>query len=178
LRLESLSRKHGLTGGVISAVDLIRGIGLAAGLEIIEVPGITGYLDTNYAGKAAYALEALNRHDLVYVHVEAPDEAAHNGDAQAKIRALEDFDRLVAGPVIDGLRECPQHRILLSSDHRTPVPLRTHSREPVPFVLWGTGLPADGLRAFGERAAEAGSLHPEHGHELMDYLVGTREIAP
>ena len=176
LRLDSLSQKHGLTGGVISAVDLIRGIGRAAGLEIIEVPGITGYLDTNYAGKAAYALEALNRHDLVYVHVEAPDEAAHNGDARAKIQALQDFDRLVVGPVIEGLRQFPEHRLLLSSDHRTPVPLRTHSREPVPFVLWGTGFPADGLRQFGERAAEAGSLHPAHGHELMDYLVGNREI--
>ncbi len=176
LQLDSLKEKYGLSGGVISAVDLVRGIGRSAGLEVIEVPGITGYLDTNYSGKARYALEALERYALVYVHVEAPDEAGHNGDPGAKIQALEDFDRLVVGPVVEGVQNYRQARILMTPDHRTPIALRTHSRERVPFVLWGSGLAADGLEAYDERAAEKGSLHLGRGHELMDYLVGKKKV--
>ena len=175
LRLQSLQEKHDLRGGVISAVDLVRGIGLSAGLEVIEVPGITGYLDTNYSGKAEYALEALERMDLVYVHVEAPDEAGHNGDWQAKQQAIEDFDRLVAGPIMDGLKKYETARVLMTPDHRTPIALRTHSREPVPFVLWGEGFAADGVESYGEQAGAAGALQVEHGHELMEYLVGERQ---
>lgn len=170
-RLEAFKEKFGLEAGVISAVDLVRGIGLAAGLEVIQVPGITGYLDTNYGGKASHALAALQRCDLVYLHVEAPDEAGHNGDAAAKIRALEDFDRLVVGRILESATQLGPCRILLAPDHRTPVVLRTHSREPVPFVLWGSGLAADRLSAYNERSAEEGSLHLDHGHELMDHLV-------
>ena len=176
LQLESLEQKHGLKGGVISAVDLVRGIGRAAAMEVIEVPGITGYLDTNYAGKAAYALNALDRFDLVYVHVEAPDEAGHNGDFKAKIQALEDFDKLVVGAILDGLKKYSEARILMTPDHRTPIALRTHSRESVPFVLWGTGLAADGLKNYDEEAAGNGSLHLQHGHDLMNYLVGTKQV--
>jgi 2,3-bisphosphoglycerate-independent phosphoglycerate mutase len=175
LQLQTLEEKHGLKGGVISAVDLVRGIGRVAGLEVIEVPGITGYLDTNYAGKAEYALDALERFDLVYVHVEAPDEAGHNGDHRAKKQALEDFDKLVVGAVLEGLKKFPEARVLMTPDHRTPIVLRTHSRESVPFVLWGAGLAADGLEAYDEQAAKSGSLHLDHGHELMDYLVGKKE---
>jgi len=175
LQLETLEQKHGLKGGVISAVDLVRGIGRAAGMEVIEVPGITGYLDTNYAGKAAYALDALERFDLVYVHVEAPDEAGHNGDFQAKVQALEDFDKLVVGAISEGLKKYPEVRILMTPDHRTPIALRTHSRESVPFVLWGAGLAADGLKTYDEEAAGSGSLHLEHGHDLMNYLMGSKK---
>lgn len=171
LRLPTLHERYGLRGGVISAVDLVRGIGRAAGLEVIEVPGITGYLDTNYAGKAAYALRALERLDLVYLHVEAPDEAAHGGDAAAKVQALEDFDQKVVGPVSEGLPALGEHRVLLVPDHRTPIQLRTHSREPVPFALWGTGIRRDDLAAFDEESAAAGSLHLERGHLLMERLV-------
>ncbi len=176
LQLETLEQKHGLKGGVISAVDLVRGIGRSAGMEVIEVPGITGYLDTNYAGKAAYALDALDRLDLVYVHVEAPDEAGHNGDFKAKIQALEDFDKLVVGTILAGLKKYPDVRVLMTPDHRTPIALRPHSRESVPFVLWGTGFSADGLHIYDEVAAGSGSLHLQHGHELMDYLMGTKEV--
>ena len=176
LRIESFKKRYGLEAGVISAVDLVRGIGRAAGLEVIEVPGITGYLDTNYAGKAGYALAALERCDLVYLHVEAPDEAGHNGDAAAKMRALEDFDRLVVGRILKETHQLDPCRILLAPDHRTPIALRTHSREPVPFVLWGSGLAADRLSAYNERSAGEGSLHLEHGHELMAQLVGTGDL--
>ena len=177
MHLESLAEKYGLRGGVISAVDLVRGIGRAADMEIIEVPGITGYLDTNYAGKAEYALATLERCDLVYVHVEAPDEAAHHGDSALKQKALEDFDCLVVGPVVEGLKKFGESRILLTPDHRTPIPLRTHSRESVPFVLWGAGLAADDTRAYSERDAATGGLQLKHGHELMEYLVGRKETA-
>jgi 2,3-bisphosphoglycerate-independent phosphoglycerate mutase len=171
LRLPTLRQRYGLVGGVISAVDLVRGIGRIAGLQVIEVPGITGYLDTNYAGKAEYALRALERLDLVYLHVEAPDEAAHAGDAAAKVQALEEFDAKVVGPVCEGLPAFGRYRVLLVPDHRTPIQLRTHSREPVPFALWGTGVQRDDLTAFDEESAVAGSLHLERGHLLMEKLV-------
>ena len=136
-----------------------------------EVAGITGYLDTNYRGKAEGALAALERLDLVYVHVEAPDEAGHSGDAAAKCQALEDFDAQVVGPILDGLAGLGPCRILMTPDHRTPIALRTPAREPVPFVLWGEGIAADGLRAYDETAA-GGELQVERGHELIDRLVG------
>jgi len=172
LRLTPLSERYGLQGGVISAVDLVRGIGKSAGLEVIDVPGITGYLDTNYEGKAEYALAALQQADFVYVHVEAPDEAGHNGDLQAKVQAIEDFDARVVGPILAGLESLGPHRVLLTPDHRTPIARRTHSREPVPFVLWGAGIAADAMQTYGERAAEWGSMQVERGHVLMDYLTG------
>jgi len=173
LRVPSLRERHGLRGGVISAVDLVRGIGCCADLEIIGVPGITGYLDTNYTGKAEHALQALGHLDFVYVHVEAPDEAGHNADAGAKVQALEDFDALVVGRVLDGLADLGQPcRLLLTPDHRTPIAARTHTREPVPFVLWGEGIGADALEGYSETAAESGSLHLERGHELVGHLVG------
>ncbi|MCY3787363.1 MAG: phosphoglycerate mutase, partial [Gemmatimonadetes bacterium] len=109
--------------------------------------------------------------DFVYVHVEAPDEAGHNGDPQAKVQAIEDFDARVVGPILAGLESMGPHRVLLTPDHRTPIARRTHSREPVPFVLWGTGIEADLMQAYGERAAEWGSMQVEHGHVLMDYLT-------
>ncbi len=174
LQLESLEEKFGFHGGVISAVDLVRGIGRSAGLRVVEVPGITGYLDTNYEGKAEHALEVLSRDNFVYVHVEAPDEAGHNGDPQAKVQAIEDFDARVVGPILAGLEAMGPCRILMAPDHRTPIALRTHSREAVPFVLWGEGVDPDGLQHYGEGPAEKGSMHVEHGHWLMEYLRGTR----
>ena len=172
LSLETFAERYGLEGGVISAVDLVRGIGKSAGLEVVDVPGITGYLDTNYEGKAEFALSVLQDYDLVYVHVEAPDEAGHNGDSEAKIQAIEDFDRRVVGPILAGLDRLGACRVLMTPDHRTPIALRTHSREPVPFVLWGTEVEPDLMEAYNERAAEAGSMQVDHGHLLMEYLIG------
>ncbi len=171
LSLETFGARYGLRGGVISAVDLVRGIGKSAGLEVIEVPGITGYLDTNYEGKAEYALQALQDRDLVYVHVEAPDECGHNGDSAAKVQAIEDFDARVVAPILEGLPDLGPCRLLMAPDHRTPIALRTHSRDPVPFVLWGAGIAADGLEAYGEQAAEKGSMQVANGHRLMEYLI-------
>ena len=173
LQVPTLQERYGLRGGVISAVDLVRGIGRCAGLEIIQVPGITGYLDTNYTGKAEYALAALADLDFVYVHVEAPDEAGHNADAPAKVQALEEFDALVLGRILEGLISLGEPcRILVTPDHRTPIAVRTHTREPVPFVLWGDGIAADAMVEYSEAGAEAGHLHLDRGHELLGYLVG------
>jgi len=175
LRVPALRERFGLSGGVISAVDLVRGMGIVAGLEIIQVPGITGYLDTNYAGKAEYALAALREMDLVYLHVEAPDEAAHNADVKGKVRALEDIDALVVARIIDGLAALGEpHRVLMTPDHRTPIALRTHSREPVPFVIWGSGVEPDSMGRYGEGEAALGALQLEAGHQMMEYLVGRR----
>ena len=172
LTLESLLQRFNLRGGVISAVDLVRGIGRCAGLEVIEVPGITGYLDTNYSGKADYALAALTEMDFVYLHVEAPDEAGHNADAAGKKQALEDFDEFVIGRVLNGLERIAEPvRILLTPDHRTPIALRTHSREPVPFVIWGAGIEADDMQSYSETAAAEGSQSLAHGHQLIELLV-------
>lgn len=180
LRVPTLGERYGLKGGVISAVDLVRGIGRVAGWEQIDVPGITGYLDTNYAGKAAYALDALEELDMVYVHIEAPDEAGHNGDAAAKVQAIEDIDRQVVGPLMEGVQKWGEYRVLMSPDHRTPIQLRTHSREPVPFVLWGSDIAGDGMAAYNEEAAEAGGLHLESGHLMMQRLLArpsTKKLA-
>lgn len=175
LRVPALHERFGLKGGVISAVDLVRGIGITAGLEVIPVPGITGYLDTNYAGKAEYALAALREQDFVYVHVEAPDEAAHNADVEGKVRALEDFDALVVARIAEGLVALgEEHRVLMTPDHRTPISLRTHSREPVPFVIWGSGVEPDAMTRYNEGEAAKGALQLESGHQMMEYLIGRR----
>ncbi|MEE2658974.1 MAG: cofactor-independent phosphoglycerate mutase [Candidatus Latescibacterota bacterium] len=173
LTLESVQQRYGLQAGVISAVDLIRGIGTCAGYEVIDVPGVTGYLDTNYEGKAQYALDALrNGKDLLYVHVEAPDEAGHNADIEGKVQAIEDFDSRVAAPILEGLMGIGEPgRILMTPDHRTPLAIRTHTREPVPFVLWGEGVGTDEMDVYAEDAAEAGGLFPQAGHELIEALV-------
>jgi 2,3-bisphosphoglycerate-independent phosphoglycerate mutase len=173
LVLPTVAERYGLQAGVISAVDLVRGIGRCAGYDVIDVPGITGYLDTNYEGKADHALAALAAGtDLVYVHVESPDECGHNGDWQAKVTALEDFDDRVVGRILQDLKSLGEPcRLLMTPDHRTPIPLRTHSREPVPFVLWGEGFDADNMNAYDEVAAEAGSLQLTCGHELMTRLI-------
>ena len=129
--------KYGLDGAVISAVDLIKGIGILAGLESIDVPGATGTVDSNFDGKTAAAIDAFRRgKDFVYIHLEASDEAGHAGDPELKIRALELYDEKVTGPMMRWLKACgDDYRILLMPDHPTPVSVRTHVPEPVPFVL-------------------------------------------
>ncbi len=134
--MESFAERHNLTGSMISAVDLMNGIGIYAGLDVIKVPGVTGYIDTNYAGKVKSALDSLKERDFVCVHVEAPDEAGHQGSLKDKLRAIEDFDSLVVGKVLDGLKELGDFNLLVLPDHYTPVELKTHTSEPVPFVLF------------------------------------------
>lgn len=169
--LPTLKERFGLSGAVICAVDLIRGIGLYAGLTPIRVPGATGYLDTNYEGKVAAALEALQTRDFVFMHVEAPDEAGHKGEVRLKLQAVEDFDRRVVGPLVEGLRRLGDFRLLVLCDHLTPIAVRTHTREPVPFVLYDSRRHADRGRPYTEAAAAAAGLMLERGWELLPRLV-------
>ncbi|MBU0579675.1 MAG: cofactor-independent phosphoglycerate mutase [Candidatus Margulisbacteria bacterium] len=133
--LQKIQDSLGLDGAVITAVDLLKGLGRAAGMDIIDVPGATGFIDTNYEGKVELGLEALEDHELLIVHVEAPDECGHMGDIQKKIQAIEDFDAKIVGPYLKGL-EGKEFRILVLPDHPTPIKIKTHTADPVPFVLY------------------------------------------
>ncbi len=168
-RLPSFQERFGLRGGVISAVDLIKGIGVYAGFQPIAVDGATGYLDTNYLGKGQKAVEALEDLDFVFVHVEAPDEAGHAGSAREKIQAIEAFDELVVGTVLKGMTRFADFRVLVASDHLTPIAVRTHTPEPTPFAWIAKAQlerPVPGS-AFSERAAAASGRLFERGHDLM-----------
>ncbi len=158
-----------VSGSIISAVDLLKGIGRYAGLDIINVPGATGYLDTNFSGKAAYALESLKNRDFVMVHVEAPDEASHMGNIEAKIKAIEDFDEKVVGGILNELSV--DFKIMVLPDHLTPISVRTHTREPVPFAIYSSYEKADYVERFDEFAAKEGVFGLLKGHELMRLLI-------
>jgi 2,3-bisphosphoglycerate-independent phosphoglycerate mutase len=170
-QMPTLQERFGLSGAVISAVDLIRGIGKYAGLTSILVPGATGFLDTNYAGKVAAALNALKEMDLVFVHVEAPDEAGHSGELPLKMQAIEDFDAKVVGPLVAGLEMLGDFRLLALCDHFTPLALRTHTSEPVPFILYDSRTPNDLPRPYTEAAAQATGLLLEQGADLLPRLL-------
>jgi 2,3-bisphosphoglycerate-independent phosphoglycerate mutase len=170
--MPTFQERFGLQGAMISAVDLLKGIGTYAGLEVIDVPGATGDIDTNYAGKVQAALEALKRLDFVYLHVEAPDEAGHEGDVGLKVKAIELFDQNVVGPMIQGLKESGEDwRVLLLPDHATPISLRTHTREPVPFAMMGMGVEPDVVMSFDEEAAKGGGYGVVEGIVLVGMLV-------
>lgn len=168
-KMPTLKEKFGIEGSVISAVDLVKGVGIYAGLKVVNVPGATGYIDTNYKGKAEYALRELEEKDFVCVHVEAPDEAGHNGDLKNKIKAIEDFDREIVGRVLGGLSQFKNYRILVLPDHPTPVAKKTHTRDPVPFAIY----PAEASRgkAFAEADAKNSGLFIEQGHKLIEMLL-------
>jgi 2,3-bisphosphoglycerate-independent phosphoglycerate mutase len=155
--MPGFAEKYGMKGAMISAVDLLKGIGRYAGLKVIDVAGATGNIDTNYEGKVDAALQALKSLDFVYLHIEAPDEAGHEGDTELKVKAIELFDEKVVGPVIKGLEESGlDWRVLLMPDHATPISIKTHSRDPVPFSIAGAGVEPDGVERFDETAARQG----------------------
>ncbi|MFH1095989.1 MAG: cofactor-independent phosphoglycerate mutase [Candidatus Desantisbacteria bacterium] len=169
VEMPTLKQRFGLSGGVISAVDLVRGIGQCAGLRAINVPGITGYYDTNYMGKAEYALDALKNDDFVFIHIEAPDEASHNGDLAAKIKAIENIDEKVLGTILSHIPD--RSRILLLPDHETPISIKTHASGPVPFVIWGDGIKPDGIMSYDEDSARKSQLRLEKGWEILEYFI-------
>jgi 2,3-bisphosphoglycerate-independent phosphoglycerate mutase len=162
---------HGLKGAIISAVDLVRGVGVLAGWTRIDVPGATGYLDTDYAGKGRAAIRALDDADIVCVHVEAPDEASHEGRAEAKVEAIERIDREIVAPVMAALRTHDRWRILISPDHSTLLRTRAHDRAPVAWTMVGTGLPASGLPYDEITAREGGGPFFERGYRLMERFL-------
>jgi len=166
--------QFGLKGGVISAVDLLKGIGVYAGFEIIDVDGATGYLDTNYLGKANSALEGLKYLDFILVHVEAPDEASHNGNVREKIQAIEDFDEKVVGTILQGLERFDNYRVMVASDHFTPICKKTHTSEPAPFA-WASRKELESIkhdRGFTESAAGKSGLLFDDPHIFFSSFLG------
>jgi 2,3-bisphosphoglycerate-independent phosphoglycerate mutase len=172
----TLKERFGMDGYVISAVHLIKGIGILAGLEVLEVPGITGYFDTNYDGKGQYTLRGLREKDFVYVHVEAPDEAGHMGDLRLKIEAIEAFDEKVVGPILEGMKEFKRYKILVLPDHPTPLSVRTHIADPVPFVIYSNepGAASAHGKAFDEVSAGRSGIFIEKGFELIERFLNPR----
>lgn len=170
-RLRPFAELHGKTGKMITAVDLLRGLAALLGWDRIEVPGATGYLDTDYAAKGRYAIDALPTTDIICVHVEATDEASHEGNAETKIQALEEIDRHIVRPVLDALRDQGDYRILVSPDHPTPVRTKTHSHGDVPWAMCGTGVSPGKHQTYDEITA-ADSTHdfPE-GWKLMSFFL-------
>ncbi|MCF7877841.1 MAG: cofactor-independent phosphoglycerate mutase [Candidatus Omnitrophica bacterium] len=160
----------GLDGAVISAVDLIKGIGKIIGLDVLEVEGANGYYDTNYAGKAQAAIDALKDLDFVFVHIEATDEAGHNQDLRMKIACLERIDKLVVGKIIKAL-EGQEYKILITPDHPTPLSSRTHTSEPVPFLLSGSNFSQGDFSSYSEKSAQESSLYFDKGTELIRYFL-------
>jgi len=166
------SEVYGRRGAMITAVDLLRGLAALIGWRRIEVPGATGYTDTDYAAKGCYAIEALADTDIVCVHVEAPDEASHEGDCAAKVKALEEIDRHIVGPLHAALKAQGDYRILVSPDHPTPLRTKTHSHGFVPFAIAGTGVAVDGNKVYDDPTAGRSDLSFPAGWRLMSYFLG------
>jgi len=160
----------GKTGAVITAVDVIKGIAGCAGMEVVDVPGATGFIDTNYAGKVAAALAAAERRDFVYLHVEAVDECSHMGDLEMKMNAIKDFDSKIVTPVLKAM-EGTAARFAVLPDHPVPLRLRKHTRTPVPVAVSGFGIVPDSVRSYSERTAPAGELGNLKGDELLRLLL-------
>lgn len=172
MSLANFAERHGLgSAGMISAVDLMRGIGKLAGMDVLKVEGATGYLDTNYAGKGRAALDYIYMRDFVVVHIEAPDEAGHNGDLDAKIEALEAIDRHIVAPLYAMGKHYGDWRILVAPDHPTPISQRTHTSDPVPYVFWGSGFSPNGAKAFNEKEASRVGGEVSDGLKLMDRFI-------
>lgn len=170
--MPSFVEKYGKNAAVITAVDLVRGIARGIGMSQIDVPGATGYLDTDYAGKGQAAMDGLGEYDLVIVHVEAPDEASHEGKLREKILAIEHVDKEIVGPVLSALEDRGDHRLLVAPDHPTPLAEKTHVAKPVPFALCGAGLAGENAPLFNELSAAETGLKIGRGHELMSLLLG------
>jgi len=168
--MEKFGEKFKIKGAVISAVDLIKGIGKIIGLEVIEVEGATGFYDTNYEGKAKAALSVLSRVDFVFIHIEATDEASHNADLRMKITCIERIDKLVIGTILEGLKN-EKFRILVCPDHPTPISKRTHTSEPVPFLIYGEGIEGEGFSCFSEIEAQNSKLFFDGGWLLLKYFI-------
>jgi len=169
----TLHARFGKTGGLITAVDVVGGLGRLAGLERIDVPGITGFIDTNYVGKGEYALRALDRHDLVFIHVESTDETGHMGDVELKVKAIEDLDEKVIGTVLAGIDRFGDYRVMVLPDHATPVSTKTHAADPVPFLIYDSRSSCGSGRAYNEREAAATGELIDEGHLLIGQFLAS-----
>ena len=163
---------YGIKGGMVSAVDLLKGIANCAGMEVAEVPGATGYIDTDFEGKAKAALDLLTRNDLVYVHFEAPDECGHRNEPENKVKAIEMIDSRVLPILEEGLEQYEDYKILLLPDHPTPIVTRTHASDPVPYLLYQKSAPKTGVDTINEETAKATGIYIENGPAMMPHFLG------
>ena len=169
--IDTFLDKYGLNGATITGVDLIKGIGVYLGLENINVPGATGYFDTDYSAKGKFAIEALKNHDIIFIHVEAPDEAGHAGNVHEKIKAIEEIDSKILGPLMKALNEYDDYTVVLLPDHATPIDVRTHTMDPVPYVIFSTNLEPDLVDKYDEFSCKNGSLGMEMAHNLIHNII-------
>ncbi|MGN1139157.1 MAG: phosphoglycerate mutase, partial [Ruminococcus sp.] len=171
-QLESFKKKTGLKGSMISAVDLLKGIAICAEMKSVDVEGTTGYIDTNFEGKCKAAIEEFkNGQDFVYIHVEAPDECGHRGEAENKVKAIELIDEKILGPVVDFLKSYDDFAVLVCPDHPTPLSIQTHSSTPVPYLIYDSKNEKNGVAAFNEETAKSTGNYVEKGYTLMDYFL-------
>lgn len=170
-KMMPFAERYGLRGATIAGVDLIKGLGVCLGLTNIQVPGATGYYDTNYEGKARYAIDALDDHDIVFVHVEAPDEAAHAGDIEKKIETIENIDSKILKRLLDELPKFDDYAISILPDHATPIYVKTHTRDPIPYAIYSTGDNKDKVKSYDEFSARKGSLDVMEGYKFMGVFL-------
>lgn len=171
--LDDFSKKYGLNGSMISAVDLLKGIGKFSNMAVVSVDGATGYIDTNFEGKAAAAVEEFKRgQDFVYIHVEAPDECGHRNETDNKVRSIELIDKLILGPVVEELRKMGDFKVLVTPDHPTPLSLKTHTNDPVPFLIYASNKAENGVKdGFCERTAGETGVYIEKGFTMMKKFI-------
>ena len=170
-QMERFEKKFGVRGAAITAVDLVKGLAKLIGFDLIDVPGATGFIDTNYQGKASAAIRALDEYDIVFVHIEAPDEAAHGGNAKMKKKAIELIDEHIVGPVFEALQNYESWRMLVMPDHPTLTRTCAHSSEPVPFAMAGESISGILHTTFGETNAAKSGFRIDNGFELMEYFL-------
>ena len=169
-KLPDFKEVYGLDAAVITGVDLLKGIGVYAGMEIIDVPGATGFFDTDYEAKGRYGIEALKRNDVLFIHVEAPDEAGHAQLLDEKVKAIERIDEFIVGPVLESL-EGEAYRAAILPDHPTPIDIGTHTRDDVPVIMYATDMPGDECESFDEVGVLKGSITKKEGYKLMQRLI-------
>lgn len=172
-KMENFKEKNGVSGCIVSAVDLLKGIAICSGMKAPNVEGATGYLDTNFEGKTKAGIDAFEEgYDLVYLHIEAPDECGHRGEVQNKVKAIEEIDSRVLRPLLKYLDGCGEdYRILVIPDHPTPLDIKTHTSNPVPYMIYDSANPKNGVESFNEKNAKLTGVFIEHGPEIMDKLL-------
>ncbi len=170
--LPSFESLYNVKGAVISAVDLLKGIGISAGMSTPDVPGATGYIDTNFSAKAQYALKELEDKDFVYIHIEAPDECGHRNEPENKVRAIELIDSLVLAPLLEGLEKYDDYKIMILPDHPTPIVTKTHARDPVPYLIYQHKNHLEGVDTFNEETANRPENFIEKGPSIMNLFIG------
>ena len=169
-KLPNFKETYGLNAAVITGVDLLKGIGIFAGMEIIDVPGATGFFDTDYKAKGQYGIDALKRNDVLFIHIEAPDEAGHAQLIDEKVKAIEQIDKHIVGPILDSLKG-QDYRAAILPDHPTPIELGTHTRDDVPIIMYSTDMPGDECNSFDEKGVLKGSVVKKEGYKLMQRLI-------